>query len=135
MGAWGTSPFEHDGSLDFLYLINEAPSEDILDEAFNHVFENEEDYIDTDICSSALMAGEIIATVNGKPSTKYNGQMEFNFESLKNQISTDLIEKGIEAINIVKSSEKSELRELWEEADFEDWLAEVENLIERMKSI
>lgn len=134
MGAWGTSPFEDDGSLDFLYLINEAPSEDILDEAFNHVFENEDDYIDTDICSCALMAGEIIATVYGKPSTKYNGQMEFDFESLKNQISDDLIEKGIKAISIVKNSDNSELRELWEESDYEDWLAEVENLIDRMKS-
>ena len=131
MGAWGTSPFEDDGGLDFLYLINESPSEDILDEAFNHVIENEDDYIDTDICSSALMAGEVIATVYGNPSTKYNGQMEFDFESLKNQISDDLIEKGIKAISIVKNSENSELRELWEES--EDWIAEVENLIERMK--
>lgn len=139
MGAWGEKNFESDSALDFFGDFCESNQDMVaLESAFENIIQND-DYLDEDECSAALVAGEIIAYLMGNKSEDFPSKEEYepflNVNLLKPQLNEAVNNKAIKAINKIKDSEDSELRELWEEAEdsYPIWQSVVEDLIQRLK--
>ena len=125
MGAWGCGIFENDTALDFIYELSEEKDlKSLFKKIFNRVVKA--DYLDQDEGCNVLVAGALINSINNKD--KYVELFEEYNELMKKiQTSklTDLVDDCLASIKIA-ISEKSELKELWEESDyFDEWKNEV----------
>lgn len=135
MGAWGYEVFEDDSALDFL---DELREEDDLKELFNDIF-NEAincDYLEYDLCEQVLVAAAIINSLSNKD--KYELLSEEYEDLIKKAKKQNVIKLKDNALKAIKEvlSEKSELKELWEETDdFDNWKKVVEELYKDLENI
>lgn len=116
MGAWGVKVFDDDTALDFIYELKETKSiVKKMTKHFKKVIKAK--YLEHDDAQYVLVSAVIIDTaING--NTYFESNDEFlpwvlslnkkDFEKLKNM--------AVQAITRVLS-DKSELKELWEEND------------------
>lgn len=134
MGAWGIGIFENDAALDFVCELNEA---DDLKRLFKDLFDRviEEEYFIQDEGCNVLVAAALINSIKNKD--KYLDLFESESELMKKVEAykfTDLVDECLEALKAVLS-EKSELKELWEDTDyFDEWKAAVLELYEDIEN-
>ena len=109
MGTWGNKPLENDDALDLKGDFEENNDISILTNAIVEVADMPEDeYLELPEASEAVAAAEIIRSLDDVPE--------------------ELLEKSKVAVK--KVLDKSELRELWEEAgEFNEWLKATEHLL------
>lgn len=134
MGAWGAGIFENDAALDWVYELEGDDTLDTLEAAFNAVM-SAEDYIDADEGSYALAAAEVVAALAGRPDTTLPEEVTQWVAAHAGLDARPLLEPARKAIQLVLESDDSELRELWEEAepdDFAAWQAAVNELRSRL---
>jgi hypothetical protein len=130
MGAWGLSSFENDDALDWVIDLEKASDMTILEETLAAVFDDEEDYLDAFVCSTALAAAEVVAALAGKPSEKLPEEVTQWMEG-KGEPEPSLVSSAKSAIQAILDD--SELKELWEETDeFELWRTDVKGILERL---
>ncbi|MFJ6578505.1 DUF4259 domain-containing protein [Streptomyces sp. NPDC091368] len=127
MGTWDIGPFDNDTAADFSYRVDEAPEEqraEVLRAAFREVTGTGEEYLDADFAVEAIASAALIAAQcpGGTPvTTSYAPKKPLP------ALPADLRPTAVEALDRILV-EPSELLELWEESDGEEWKAGVRRL-------
>lgn len=135
MGAWGTDSFDNDTACDWSYDLEEADDLSLVRETLARVFEEGDEYLDSDAACEALAACEVIARLKGNWGQR-NAHTETVDEWVESHAITppaDLVEQAVAAIGRILTP-PSELLELWEEsADGDAWHQAVEKLRARVR--
>lgn len=133
MGAWGPGPFDNDQAMDLL-LEYEDEGVGVLHEWLSDE-EWEEDYLDSDLCVAAIAAGEILAACHGHPlsAAPTDFPMGTTPDALAQKLTShkDVVVADEKLRSLVLSRvtndlvdpKKSELADLWAEADDESTAA------------
>ncbi|MFD8209002.1 DUF4259 domain-containing protein [Streptomyces sp. NPDC059695] len=127
MGTWDIGPFDNDTAADFSYRVDETPEEkraDVLLAAFREVTGTGEEYLDADFAVEAIASAALVAAQcpGGEPVTTSYGP-----KKPLPALPADLRPAAVEALDRILV-EPSELLELWEESDGEEWKAGVRKL-------
>ncbi|QHQ34624.1 DUF4259 domain-containing protein [Algicella marina] len=123
MGAWGTGVFENDDAADWL---DEFASDgaDKVSEAFDAVIEAARTgSIDSMDASFAMAAAEAVAYAVGTPDPDLDDEVVEAFDARKDEVAAleGIADRAIAALDLIVSDpERSELLELWEDADEDD---------------
>lgn len=130
MGTWGIKTFDNDGNSDWIYDLEEFDDLSLIEEALSP---GDTEYLEAPDGEVILAAAEIINGIRAKPREGLPGEAVDWINNHKTLDVSGLIEKAITMIDLVLS-EKSELRELWEEneEDFPQWKADVLDLKEKL---
>jgi hypothetical protein len=140
MGTWATGAFGNDFALDWAQDLQESKDLFFIEDTLNNVLSADSaHYLEAPFGAEGLAAIEVLARLYGKPC-KPGEQDEDSAEidawvaevSKKAKRRTDLIDKSLRAIEHILS-ERSELRELWEDSDeYDNWRASVDDLKARI---
>lgn len=127
MGTWDIGPFDSDTAADFSYRVDDAPAEkraEVLRAAFHEVTATGDDYLDADLAVEAIASAALVAAQcpGGEPVTTAYGPKEPLPE-----LPAELRPMAVEALDRVLGQD-SELLELWEESDGEEWKAGIRKL-------
>ncbi|WP_030321695.1 DUF4259 domain-containing protein [Streptomyces flavochromogenes] len=127
MGTWDIGPFDNDTAADFSYRVDEAPAEkkaDVLRTAFREVIETGDAYLDADLADEAIASAALLAAQcpGGDPITT-----SYAPKDPLPTLPADLRPQAVTALDRTLT-EPSELLELWEESDGEEWKAVVRKL-------
>ncbi|MEU7068769.1 DUF4259 domain-containing protein [Streptomyces narbonensis] len=127
MGTWDIGPFDNDTAADFSYRVDEAPAEkkaEVLRTAFEEVTATGDDYLDSYFAVKAVASAALLAAQcpGGDPVTTSYGPKEPLPE-----LPAELRPLAVAALDRVLGPE-SELLELWEESDGEEWKAGIRKL-------
>jgi hypothetical protein len=135
MGAWGFDSFENDTACDWTGELEDADDLTPVHEALDGVLENDEDFLDSDDACNAIAACEVIARLKAKGGQRdaYTESVDRWVESHPTRPDADLVAKGNAALDRILA-EDSELRELWEESDFDAWMKCMNDLRRRMNA-
>ncbi|MDX2297534.1 MULTISPECIES: DUF4259 domain-containing protein [Streptomyces] len=123
MGTWDIGPFDNDTAADFSYRVDEAADgkkADVLLAAFREVTGAGEEYLDADFGAEAIAAAALVAAQcpGGEAVTSYGPKKPLG------DLPVELRAEAVAALDRVLA-EPSELLELWEESDGEEWKAGV----------
>lgn len=126
MGTWDIGPFDNDTAADFSYRVDEAEAgrkADVLRGAFREVTGTGDDYLDADLSVEAVAAAALVAAQcpGGEPVTSYGPKDPLGV------LPVELRAEAVAALDRVVA-EPSELLELWEESDGEEWKAGIRKL-------
>lgn len=130
MGAWAADSFSNDDALDWLEAFTQAPTREMLRDTLDGILA-EDDYLEAPDCAEAIVAAEIVASLNARPSPKIP-------EDLRDWLATD---HGLDAKSLTPLARKamariiagSELQELWDQSDSKAaWRAEMAELVARL---
>ena len=132
MGAWGVGAFENDTAGDWAWELEEVEDLSLVQSALADA-ESAGEYLDADVAQIALAACEVLARLRGNWGYKnpYTESMDKWVESHKFQPPESLLERASAVIDLVLG-ENSELAELWDEGDGQEWRASVEELRHRV---
>ncbi|MEM7489409.1 MAG: DUF4259 domain-containing protein [Pseudomonadota bacterium] len=138
MGAWGTGIFDNDSAADWLYEYEDQGAPAVAS-ALSEVAETPaDDYVEVDMGSWALAAGEVVAAANGQPLEVGEELMATIAKHAAAVRSIDgLPASALRAMDRVMGA-NSELAELWDEAGGEDeaaFQAAAADLRTRLKAI
>ncbi|MFE7548997.1 DUF4259 domain-containing protein [Streptomyces gardneri] len=128
MGTWDIGPFDNDTAADFSYGVDEAPAEKragVLRAALQEVTATGDDaFLDSYFAEKAVASAALLAAQcpGGDPVTTAYGPKQ----SLP-ELPVDLRPLAVAALDRVLGPE-SELLELWEESDGEEWKAGIRKL-------
>ncbi|MGW9438432.1 DUF4259 domain-containing protein [Streptomyces sp. NPDC055607] len=122
MGTWDIGPFDNDTAADFSYRVDGAPVEkkaEVLRGAFREVTGTGGAYLDADLAVEAIASAALLAAQcpGGEPVTTSYGPKE-----PLPVFPAALRPEAVAALDRVLV-EPSELLELWEESDGEEWKA------------
>ncbi|MFC9700707.1 DUF4259 domain-containing protein [Streptomyces sp. NPDC056943] len=128
MGTWDIGPFDNDTAADFSYRVDEAPAEkraEVLRAAFHEVTAiGDDDFLDSDVSVEAIASAALVAAQcpGGDPVTTSYGPKQPLPE-----LPAELRPLAVAALDRVLGPD-SELLELWEESDGEEWKAGIRKL-------
>jgi hypothetical protein len=129
MGAWGYLPFENDDALDWLEQL-EAGGADVVRTALARVGDR---YVEAPDGAVALAAAEVTSASQGNPL----GDLPENVTDWVNahgaEVTAEDVEMALEAVERV-AGEKSELAEVWDDADEPEWRESLDDLTERLRT-
>ncbi len=137
MGAWGVGNFENDTACDWGCQLEKSDDLSFIENTIVQVLETDEEGLDSDLACEGLAAIETIARLMGR-----EGEHSAYSEAVDNWIKAHPlpVPDGLKA-NALKAVERilareSELAELWEESDdYQEWLAEVMQLKDRIAAV
>lgn len=133
MGTWGFSTFDDDDARDWVYDLEERGVK-AIEGAFGEILEIG-DYLDTDICSRALAACEVVAALAGKASDGLTDEVSEWIEQHSNVDVSGFRNTALQVIDRVVC-DRSELKQRWEDSDgFHTWIAGVADLKSRLAKI
>ena len=129
MGAWGVAFTECDGALDFLGEVSDSKNWSLVENQLIQ-FVGGEGYEDGEEAQAAL---ELVAAAIGNPSPRLEPEL-VAWAGQHSGAATSLKDLSLKSVELL--AEKSELRELWEEAedDFDEWFAGIMDLKSRLNS-
>lgn len=128
MGAWGVGTFDNDDSLDWMYELEESSDLSVVERALSV----SGDYIESPEATAALAAVEVVLGLIGKPSPNLPDELNSWLEKNSSLNAEKLIPKAAFAAKTV-CSDKSELKELWEETDdYHEWKNTIESMLLRL---
>lgn len=133
MGAWGYGAFDNDDAGDWAFGLEETDDLSLVEEAIDTVLEAD-GYLDAPAASEALAACEVIARLQGRYGKRDSSTEDVDawVEAHRLRVPPELIDRADRAIDRIIGPE-SELRELWDDAGAEAWLASVEELRGRVR--
>ncbi len=133
MGAWGYGAFDNDDAGDWAFGLEETDDLSLVEEAIDGVLEAD-GYLDAPAASEALAACEVIARLQGRYGKRDSSTEDVDawVEAHRLPVPPELIDRADRAIDRIIGPE-SELRELWDDAGAEAWLASVEELRGRVR--
>lgn len=133
MGTWDYGNFDNDGAMDFIGFFTEQDSLTPVETAFDAILAVE-DYIDADYGVEAIAAAEVVALLRGHPSASVPDGLTTWHQSHQLTVNDALTTKAIQAVQKAADSDQSELRELWEDAEFEEWYPHITDLLTRLRA-
>jgi putative intracellular protease/amidase len=130
MGTWGHGNFDNDTAADYIDSFQEKPSESFLLDTLESAVA-EDDYLDADVASEALVAAEIIAATQQKHAADFPSELLAAVSAIhltNPESAKRLARKAVKAI-----LKESELRDLKEDGeDYKNWRAFQRELLERL---
>jgi hypothetical protein len=135
MGAWGVLAFDNDEANDWAYGLEGTSDPSLVEEAFRRVEASGGGYLEQDTGAEALAACEVLARLQGRSgyTNAYTAKVDKWVADHPQTPSSELVKRGNAVIDRVLGA-NSELRELWEEAGDQQWLAAVADLRTRLAS-
>ncbi|MBD0708900.1 MULTISPECIES: DUF4259 domain-containing protein [unclassified Streptomyces] len=125
MGTWDIGPFDNDTAADFSYRVDEASDEgkaEVLRAVLREVAATaDDDYLDADVSMEAIASAALIAAQcpgGAAVTTSYGPKKPLPI------LPSELRPLAVAALDRTLGKE-SELLELWEESDGEEWKAGV----------
>jgi hypothetical protein len=131
-GAWGTGSFENDTASDWVYEIENTRGSEVLLSAIREVFKT--DYKDADVCTNAIAAAEVIASIKDGDSNNLPESLVKWVASNKSIYEPEMAKFALKALEACKSTANSELAQLWSEGDSSGWDAQINKLELRLKA-
>ena len=129
MGAWGYLPFENDDALDWLDELDGGGAE-VVRQALSRAGDR---YVEAPDGSVALAAAEVTSASQGNPLGELPENVTDWVTAHGAAITAEDVEMALEAVERV-AGERSELAELWEDADEPKWRESLEDLMERLRT-
>jgi hypothetical protein len=128
MGAWSHEPFGNDDANDWAYGLEGVGDLSLIEEALDRALEAEE-YLEAPEASEAVAAIEVLAKLLGKgtQTDAYTEKVDEWVKSISAQPSAAILTKANRALERILG-ENSELRELWEEGDSQEWQSSLASL-------
>ncbi|MEW1811224.1 DUF4259 domain-containing protein [Pseudarthrobacter phenanthrenivorans] len=128
MGAWGYLPFENDDALDWLDEL-EAGGADVIRKALSKVSDR---YVEAPEGAVAVAAAEVASASQGNPLGELPENVADWVTAHGAEITPEDVEMALEAVERV-AGERSELAELWDDADEPEWRESLTDLAERLR--
>lgn len=128
MGAWGYLPFENDDALDWLDEL-EAGGADVIRKALAKAGDR---YVEAPDGAVAVAAAEVTTASQGNPLGELPENVADWVTAHGAEITAEDVEMALEAVERV-AGEKSELAELWDDADEPEWRESLDDLAERLR--
>jgi hypothetical protein len=132
VGSWGVTSFDNDAAGDWFLLVEEdqdpgavmaAAMDDVLSDA---------DSPEADPCREAIAAAELCASCAGQLAERLPDNVQAWIEENPHGMHSDEVELAVHTVTRIR--EDSELRDFWDESgDAPQWLAEVDDLLARLK--
>jgi hypothetical protein len=139
MGAWGHGSFDNDDAADWVFELEDATDDSVLERTLTAVASAPPDaYVESPEAASALAAAEVVASAatGSREALAAGGSYSEGalawVERHGSSVRAELVPLALAAVR--RARENSELRELWDEAEPDDWLAEVADLERRLQS-
>jgi hypothetical protein len=127
MGAWGSGSFENDNALDFVGDVVDGEWQAVMELALVPV-ESGAPIPDEE---SVIAAAEIVAAARGHAAPELPDDLAAWLARAQPRFSDELAQRCQLLVRSIAA--KSELRDLWEEADgFGEWLTGLEDLEARL---
>src|SRR5262245_58611497 len=120
MGTWGVGTFENDDAGDWVYSLEECDDLSVIEASLDLALEDSE-LIEAPTCCEALAAAEVVAALAGRPVSGLPEEVT-KWVPGKPKPSAPVVSKAKRAVELVLS-DKSELFELFKEADEGDFAA------------
>ena len=133
MGTWDADSFQNDAASDWAFEQESAPDLGHVSKTLLDVVKTGDDYLEVDEGQEALAAAEVVARLKGNWGRRdpYSEPVDKWVQNHPQTPSDDLVELALRAIDRVKS-EPSELLELWDESESDNWKECVSNLRQRV---
>lgn len=131
-GAWGTGSFENDTASDWVYEIENTKGSEVLLSTIKEVFKT--DYKDVDVCTNAIAAAEVIASIKDGDSNNLPESLVKWVASNKSIYEPEMAKFALKAVEACISTTNSELAQLWSEGDPSGWVAQINKLESRLKA-
>lgn len=132
MGAWGTGVFENDDAADWVWELEDDDDGSVLVDALKEVVDLDlEDYVEAPEACNALAAAEIIAAARGHHGAELPSEAREWIG--RNGALVDRAMVALAAGAVERISINSELKELWDEAESEEWPQVVADLLARLR--
>ena len=125
MGAWTADSFGNDTALD--YCAEVTGLDDLL--ATLKALEAETDYIDADLACEVLAAADIIAALIARPAPDLPDDLAPRLDAFATPDDATIAATTNAVIRIRAGSE---LTELWDEAEGDDWSVAIDALLARL---
>jgi len=126
MGTWGAGLFENDDAADWMSELLEGAD---IDEALTPPVGT---YIDIDAGARALVAAEVVAAINGHPSSDFSAEARSYVAEQKMKPSKRRTRQALHVLDDVRS-DGSELKGLWDDSCEKGWFANVRDLRKRLE--
>ena len=138
MGAWGHATFDNDDAADWVWELEKSPDDGLLERTLAAVAAaGAEEYVEAPDAACAVAAAEVVAAALGGARDRLEaggpyaegavGWVEAHGAGVRLQLRP----LALSALRRVRDG--SELRELWDDAGADDWLAEVGELERRLE--
>ena len=134
MGAWGAGPFENDDAADWVWDLEESSDDSVIASALGAVADlSADEYLEAPEATMGLAAAEVVAAAFGAPAPILPEGVSNWIAGSHVVMSPNLL--GEARTTVERVSTNSELKELWDEAGDQGWLAHVFNLQARLASV
>ena len=132
MGTWSGAPFGNDTASDFSYDLDDHNDWTFVEETLNEVLSSGED-LDSDVAAVGIAGAEVVAHGLGRPtqSDAYTESVE-SFAKRAGTPPAHVVRTAEQALALAISPD-SELTELWEEGDPQEWNDATARLIRALK--
>lgn len=134
MGAWGVLAFDNDDANDWAAVFTDDTRDLALVESALAAVEQEGTrYLDQHVACRALAACEVLARLQGRPgyTNTYTSTVDAWVAAHPMVPSPEMLSRAARVIDRITASD-SELRELWDDAGADEWLASVADLRHRV---
>lgn len=133
MGAWGSGSFENDDAMDWVADLGDGDDLQPVEDLFEEVLEEGDDYIEVPPASAAIAAAEALAALRGKPARELPDELKDWLKERKKPPKAALVKQAVRILKRILKD--SELKDVWFEAeDREAWQRGVEDLLERLQA-
>lgn len=129
VGAWGYLPFENDDALDWLDELGTG-GVDVVRQALAKAGHR---YVEAPEGAVAIAAAEVTSASQGNPLGDLPETVATWVAARGAEVTAEDVEMALEAVERV-AGEKSELAELWDDADEPEWRESLEDLKERLRT-
>jgi hypothetical protein len=134
MGAWGTGNLENDTAADWIADLSEGGDADDVRAALRKVLDAE-GYVEAPEACEALAAAEVVAAARGAAGPPEDAEDAIAVAERMPELADDAL-LALGAIGVVLDPERSELYDLWKEAEGDgpdsEWLTVVADLRRRL---
>ena len=135
MGAWGTTSFANDDAMDWVYALEAATDLRVVREALDEVL-HADGYLAAGIGCVGRAAAEVVAALDGRAADDLPDEVTKWVTAHRAQRDPALADRARAVVDrVTGDAHRSELRELWDEADPEDrdaWQASAADLRARL---
>jgi len=133
MGAWGAGVFENDDAGDWVWELEDDNDMSVLHEALAAAVDTPlDEAVEVADASNALAAAEIVAAARGQHGVELPSEAREwigRNAGLVDARTVALATAAVERVSI-----NSELKELWEEAESDEWSLVVSGLLDRLRA-
>lgn len=131
MGAWECGSFDNDDAADWAAEFVDAPGKRLIQKTLKTAIESPEGELDAMDSNPALAACEVVAALRGAPLDNLPEELAEVTSRSRIKVDQALVDLALAAVERVRTD--SETRDLWDEGDFEGWLAAIVDLEERLR--